>query len=142
MVFILLATALVVIVLMSGAMRHFSTSKEKSEEDTTVPVTNTIPNGECCGQHAVCARERLSVVGKAPEYYDDEELDRFRNHTSDSYADEEIEEFRNILYTMHESDVSGWVRSLEMRSIALPDALRDEVILIIQERRTITQPYG
>ena len=36
---------------------------------------------------------------------------------------------------MREEDVAGWVRSLQLRGIALPDTLKDEVFLIIGERR-------
>ena len=44
-------------------------------------------------------------------------------------------EFRDVLYTMQDIDVAGWVRSLQLRGIELPDDLKDEVFLIIGERR-------
>ena len=47
----------------------------------------------------------------------------------------EIEEFRYVLYTMREDEVAGWVRSLQLRQVELPDELKDEVFLIIGERR-------
>ena len=40
-----------------------------------------------------------------------------------------------VLYTMQDIDVAGWVRSLQLRGIELPDDLKDEVFLIIGERR-------
>ena len=42
---------------------------------------------------------------------------------------------RRILYTMREDEVAGWVRSLQLRQVELPDELKDEVFLIIGERR-------
>ena len=34
-----------------------------------------------CGQHEICEKESLlAAVSKKVEYYDDEELDRFRGH--------------------------------------------------------------
>ena len=42
---------------------------------------------------------------------------------------------RDVLYTMQDIDVAGWVRSLQLRGIELPDDLKDEVFLIIGERR-------
>ena len=34
---------------------------------------------ECCGMHEVCEKESLlAAVSKEVEYYEDEELDRFR----------------------------------------------------------------
>ena len=93
-------------------------------------------DSECCGQHQICEKESLlAAVSKQIEYYDDEELDRFKGHPSDEYTEEEIEEFRNILYTMQEVEVAGWCRSLQLRNIALPDELKDEIFLIVGERR-------
>lgn len=91
---------------------------------------------ECCGQHEVCEKESLlAAVSKKIEYYDDEELDRFRGRSSDSYTDEEVEEFREIMYTCKEDEVAGWSRSLQLRGVELPDELKDELFLIVGERR-------
>ena len=77
----------------------------------------------------------LAAVSKQIEYYDDEELDRYRGLSSDNYTNEQIEEFRDVFYTMQETDVAGWVRSLQLRGVELPDELKDEVFLIVGERR-------
>ena len=91
---------------------------------------------ECCGQHEICEKESLlAAVSKKVEYYDDEELDRFRGHSSDGYSEEEIEEFREVMYTCKEDEVAGWSRSLQLRGIELPDELKDELFLIVGERR-------
>lgn len=96
-----------------------------------------VPDSECCGQHEVCEKESLlAALSRQVEYYDDEELDRFRGRPTDAFSDEEQEEFREVLYTMREDEVAGWVRSLQLRGVPLPDALRDEVFLIIGERRS------
>lgn len=93
-------------------------------------------DSECCGQHQICEKESLlAAVSKQIEYYDDEELDRFKGHPSDGYSEEEIEEFRDILYSMQEVEVAGWSRSLQLRGIELPDELKDELFLIVGERR-------
>lgn len=93
-------------------------------------------DGECCGQHAICEKESLlAAVSKQIEYYDDEELDRFRGRPSDGYTDEETNEFRNIMYTMKEEEVAGWCRSLQLRGVEFPDGLKDELFLIVGERR-------
>jgi len=86
---------------------------------------------ECCGQHEVCEKELLASEQEI-EYYEDEELDRFRGRTA--YSEEEIEEFREVLYTMRTDEVAGWVRSLEQRRVSLPNELKDEVLLIIGEQ--------
>lgn len=106
------------------------------------PPAPSRPEG-CCGQHEVCEKESLlAAVSRDIEYYEDEELDAFRGRPSDRYTDAETEQFREVLYTMREDEVAGWVRSLQLRGVALPDDLKDEVLLIVGERRSAasTQP--
>lgn len=111
--------------------------KKKIERGELTEASEVVEvDSECCGQHQICEKESLlAAVSKQIEYYDDEELDRFKGHPSDEYTEEEIEEFRNILYTMQEVEVAGWCRSLQLRNIALPDELKDEIFLIVGERR-------
>jgi hypothetical protein len=91
---------------------------------------------ECCGQHEVCERDSLlAALSRQVEYYDDEELDRFRGRSGDEYEESEADEFRNVLYTMRDDEVAGWVRSLQLRQVELPNEVKDEVFLIIGERR-------
>ena len=114
--------------------RNIQKKIDRGELKEAPPVVDV--DSECCGQHQICEKESLlAAVSKQIEYYDDEELDRFKGHPSDEYTEEEIEEFRNILYTMHEVEVAGWCRSLQLRNIALPDELKDEIFLIVGERR-------
>lgn len=105
------------------------------------PTLQQVQNMECCGQHEVCEKDSLlAAVSKQAEYYNDEELDRFRGVKSDEYLSDEIEEFREVLYTMREEEVAGWVRSLQLRGVELPDELKDEVFLIVGERRMGAAP--
>lgn len=100
-----------------------------------VPPPPPRPEG-CCGQHEVCEKESLlAAVSREIEYYEDEELDAFRGRAADAYSDAEVEQFREVLYTMREDEVAGWVRSLQLRGIELPDGLKDEVFLIVGELR-------
>ena len=86
--------------------------------------------------HAVCEKDSLlAAAGKEIEYYDDEELDRYKGFASDAYTAGQADEFRDVFYTMRDEDVAGWVRSLQLRGIALPDELKEEVFLIVGERR-------
>ena len=91
---------------------------------------------ECCGMHITCEKDSLlASVSKEIEYYDDEELDRFAGKSPDGYTDDESEEFRDVLITMKPSDIAGWARSLQLRNIALPAAVRDELLMIVAEAR-------
>ena len=100
------------------------------------PVPLNPADMECCGQHEVCEKESLlAALSKEVEYYDDEELDRFRGRSGSDYNAMETEEFRDVLYSMRSDEVAGWARSLQLRQVVLPDEIKDEVYMIVGERR-------
>lgn len=112
--------------------------KKKLErgEITELPSIKQVEDMECCGQHETCEKDSLlAAVSKEIEYYNDEELDRFRGVEADGYSPDEVEEFREIMYTMREDEVAGWIRSLQLRAVNIPDEIKDEVFLIVGERR-------
>lgn len=104
-----------------------------------VPDTTQQPeesDEECCGMHVTCERDSLlASVSKDIEYYDDEELDRYRGTPAGAYSDEAIEEFRNVLLTLLPDDIAGWARSIQLRGIELPDPVREELLMIVAEAR-------
>ncbi|RHJ80991.1 phospholipase [Parabacteroides sp. AM08-6] len=105
-------------------------------EITEIPEAKELADAECCGQHETCERDSLlAAVSKKVEYYDDEELDRFQGVEADEYEEEAVDEFREVLYTLQDIEVAGWLRSLQLRGVNLPDALKDEAFLIVGERR-------
>lgn len=124
--------ALFIIALIAGSIRQWWYHR-KGEE---VPdIQEPHPDG-CCGQHEVCEKDSLlAAVSRDIEYYEDEELDAYRGRPSDEYTNEEVEQFQEVLYTMKSDEVAGWVRSLQLRGINLPDDLKDEVFMIVGERR-------
>ena len=127
-----------VIALIAGIIRNKRLQKkiERGELDRMPEVKEV--DTECCGQHEVCEKDSLlAAVSKKIEYYDDEELDQFMGREGNAYTEEETELFRDVLYTTRDDEVAGWVRSLQLRGIELPDELKDEVFLIIGERRIV-----
>ena len=90
---------------------------------------------ECCGQHEVCEKDSLINIRIKAEYYEDEELDKFRHREASSYTEEEIKEFEEVFYTLKEHEITGWLKSLQIREIEVPLNIREEALLIIQERR-------
>jgi hypothetical protein len=111
--------------------RRAGNNRTERAGDDAAPVA-----GACCGQHAVCERDSLlAAASKKIEYYNDEELDAYRGTESNRYRDEDVEEFREVLYTMRETEVAGWLRSLQLRGINLPDRLKDEAWLMMEEQR-------
>ena len=136
-IYILIAlAAAAVIAFVAGSLRNRSLKKKLAQGEISEMPTVVQPPQECCGQHEVCEKDSLlAAVSKKIEYYDDEELDRFIGRAPEAYTGDEIEMFRDVFYTMQETDVAGWVRSLQLRGINLPDDIKDEVFLIIGERR-------
>ncbi len=82
----------------------------------------------CCGRHAVCEKGLLT---SEELYYNDEELDSYKGREPGSYTPEEIEEFREVLYTLRPEEVYQWGVALTQRDIPLPDALRDEWLMLV-----------
>lgn len=108
----------------------------KSDDITTDNGTDSRPEG-CCGQHIVCEKDSLlAAVSTEIEYYEDEELDNFRGIGADDYTDEQIEQFRDVLYTLRPDEIGGWARSIQLRGINLPAAVKDELIMLAAEART------
>ena len=134
--------ALAAVAWMAGYLRERGNQKKLERgEIAELPSIQQVEDMTCCGQHEICEKESLlAAVSKEIEYYNDEELDRYRGRASDGYTEEEAEEFREVLYTMKEHEVAGWVRSLQLRAVELPDQVKDEVILIVGERRQANTP--
>ena len=127
---------LAVVAAVAGVIRNRRLRRQlESGELEAMPEVVEV-DSECCGQHEVCEKESLlAAVSRKIEYYDDEELDKYAGVAPDSYTPQQEDEFRDIFYTMQDEDVAGWVRSLQLRGIALPDNLKDEVFLVVGELR-------
>ena len=121
--------------------------RRKNGEDLLPPTTgtptpiiatpeheaSTDEEEECCGEHEVCEKGKIKRALRTDiEYFDDEELDRFRGIAPDEYDDDAVEEFREVLYTMNPREVDDWLKSLELREVALPNALKDEVFMLLR----------
>ena len=144
LIFLYLAVSLICLVLLVFGLslighkryeKRVENGTAKPDETSPFEVTKEVPD-ECCGQHATCERDSLlAAVSKDIIYYDDEELDEYKGRQSDEYTDEDAENFATVFYELKEVEVAGWVRSLQLRNIELPDQLKDEVLLVVRERR-------
>lgn len=134
---VLLIIALGIVAAIAGLIRQWWLSEQlRQGKITEMPKVQEGAEAGCCGQHEVCEKDSLlAAVSREIEYYDDEELDRFRGRESNDYSDVEIEEFDEVFTTLRSEEVAGWVRSLQLRGINIPDAIKDDVILIVGERR-------
>ena len=126
---------LFIVALLAGWIRdRILRRKLERGEIEEMPGIQKAHADDCCGQHDICEKESLlAAVSQEVEYYDDEELDVFRGRQAHEYTAEEVERFEDVLDTMREEEVAGWVRSLQLRGITLPDPIREEVFLIVGE---------
>ena len=106
--------------------RHNST-----EPDVVAPAAGDCAT--CSGINDNCEQTcMMEAATKEVEYYDDEELDRFKGKESSEYTDDEAEEFSEVLYTMRPDEAKGWNRSLLLRGINVPNQIKDDLITMIE----------
>lgn len=92
------------------------------------------PEG-CCGAHEVCENESLLASNTKIIYFADEELDDFKDRDPESYSSEEIEQFEEVFFTLRENELVDWLKSLQLRHVPLPPAIKEQALMIIAERR-------
>ncbi|WP_439183036.1 hypothetical protein [Carboxylicivirga taeanensis] len=104
----------------------------KTNQETEEPK---IVADDCCGAHEVCEADSLLSSSDKAEYFEDEELDTYKNKAANSYSDDEIEQFREVLFTLKEREVAAWLKSLQLRGINPPEIIREEALMIVADRR-------
>lgn len=126
---ILLVTVAVGLVLYVYDLKY---RRSHSEEEPPANAAAPEDHGEiCCGKHLICDKPLSPQPGEKIVYYEDEELDRFAGRDADAYSPDEIEEIREVMMTLLPEDVAGWCRSIQLRGIALPTPLRDELFMLL-----------
>lgn len=109
---------------------YFQRRNKVEEVEIDIPV-----NDECCGAHEVCEQDSLLNSDNKAVYYDDEDLDILKDIDPQNYSIDQQKQLYDVFYTLKESDVAGWLRSLQLRSIQIPIELRDEALMVVSERR-------
>ncbi len=110
------------------------TRKPNQQEDEMPKTEQEECNDECCGTHDVCPSEMmLKHLNDPVTYYEDEELDAFKDRDAASYNDDELEQWRDVLYTLKHDELLGWERSIKKRCIQIPDVIKDELLSLYNE---------
>ncbi len=118
--------AILLLAIITGLVMYFSPQSGESE------VIN-LPAEDCCGAHDICETDLLKKLSEDIVYFEDEELDLFKEIAPNNYQDEAIEQFREVLYTLKKSEINDWLHSLELRKIAIPEVLKPEVIMLLSD---------
>lgn len=103
------------------------TRKGEEQEDEN----RSVPDVDCCGAHEVCEKDQENFLTQETLYFEDEDLDRFSNHTN-GYKEDEVEEFREVLYTLKTKEITQWMSSLEFRKIEAPEVIREEALMLLE----------
>lgn len=125
-----LIVALIVLGIFSAILGLLSHNKK---DESSVILADSSSCSTCNGDDPKC--EQLCMMEAATreiEYFDDEELDRFKGRQGNQYTDDEAEEFRNVMLTMQQNEVSAWSRSLTLRGIEVPYQVKDELLMLME----------
>lgn len=122
---------------------HIQRKKGNTKQRETLPPQIDVrtkrerarDNSECCGTYEICEKTSLIAFSGEAEYFDDEELDRFRFRDADNYTPAEVEEFREVFYSVLDEEKPRWIRSMETRCIQIPNQMKDEILMIVNELR-------
>ena len=123
----------ILLILIAGVVVFVRRVNKVTPEQPPVEIAD-----DCCGSHAVCERDSLLSQTDQIIYFDDEELDTLRGIPYEDYSEAQITMLENVFYTLREQDVAGWIRSIQLRNIDLPEDIRDQALLIVAERREHT----
>ena len=134
---IVLFLAIIVFFVLALSITNYMQRKRGNTQTREIPPPAIdLCEGGCCGAHEVCEKDSLiAAFMEKPEYFDDEELDKYARRDSAQYAAHEVDEFREVFYSVLDDEKPRWIRSLQMRDISLPDQLKDEVLLFVHEMR-------
>jgi len=124
--------SILLIVLLIGIIFIVRMKKKNEISENNEPVSS-MPDPGCCGAHEVCEFDMIKMNPDIIEYFDDEELDNYKNTSENSYSDTQIDDFREILYTLQKHEIRNWLLSLSRRSVTLPAILQVEARQLMVE---------
>ncbi|MDE6556994.1 MAG: phospholipase [Duncaniella sp.] len=125
------ALIILAVTVVTGFILWLTHRPERPTAEEPAATRETSDDGLCCGVHAIC--EKQMRLAEGPDYFDDEELDRFRGRDPENYTPDEIDEFREVMLTMRPDEVYAWASALTRRDIPFPVKLRPELLLLIDE---------
>ena len=130
-IFLIGIGALFILAIIAAIATKF-TKRKAGEPDVIMSTSGDCSS--CDGTDDKCEQVcMMEAATKEIEYYDDEELDRFRGRLSEDYTDEEAEAFAEVMLTMRPDEVKGWNRSLILRGINMPNQIKDDFIALVND---------
>lgn len=110
--------------------------KHGKQQDRPAPHSLCPPQQEACPDGCFCNERTLKRAVKTDiEYFDDEELDQYAGRQASDYSEDEVARFNEVLTTLHPTETGDWLRSLELRGIALPEELKDIALMLMENNK-------
>jgi len=106
-------------------------TNRRSKKINGVKEEVSAPVSDCCGAHEVCDFDQIKMDETIIEYYDDEELDEYKDKNENTYTSNQIDQFREVLYTLKTNEIRYWLLSIERRKINLPSILVSEARMLM-----------
>ena len=133
---LLLLLFLFVVALVSGLLSRCSPRDGEGGEASAPSAERPEVCKTCATGDESCYADKMLRGENCLEavYFDDEDLDAYKGKPAEAYSEAEAEEFRQVLYTMKPGEVGEWLHSLGLRGIELPTELRDEALMLTEER--------
>ena len=75
----------------------------------------------CCGG-TECFNAKLKQKPHIV-YFEDQELDRFRQRNGEDYTSSELQEWQEVLQTLRPEEVSAWAKSIQLRRLPIPKSI-------------------
>ena len=120
-----IVVALAFIVVLTVVLKISARHKPEAESDCDNHRCGTCNEAGGCGLAAVMTA-RNEAIASEEDYFDDDELDRFKGIKANGYTAADVSEFAQVMRTMRKDEVGKWVAGLRHRGVLLPDALRNE----------------
>lgn len=121
---------LVVVAVLVTVMRRIKKNTDGTENEIKICETT----GElCCGGGENCHRFKDQAKVNPIQYFEDEELDRFRGKPADGYTADEVEEWREVMTTLRPAEVRSWVTSIHRRELHIPSELAPAIQRLMSE---------
>ena len=107
--------------------------RRETEGTPDAPALCEVTGDACFGGEHCHLRRSLKAERSFPEYYEDEELDRFRGRMPGEYTPEETAEWEEILSTLRPGEVVGWIGSIHRRGLRFPERLRPRLKALTEQ---------
>lgn len=117
---LLIAGLMAIVIILVAIMKKLKNDAEGTDNEIKICKTT----GElCCGGGDNCHKHTGKTKTNTIQYFEDEELDRFKGRSASEYSPREVDEWRNIVETLRPHEIRSWVTSIHRRELHIPSEI-------------------